>query len=60
MTGPPTGLFTRCPECDAEAVAILPYESGRLVDREEDGDGMVWVNCADCGARFRRYYRIDE
>lgn len=56
MPGDPIGIDVRCPSCDAQAIAIIP-EDGELVDREEDSDGKVRVNCPECGTLFLAHFR---
>lgn len=47
-----------CPDCETEAVAVLPPD-GVLVRDEGDADGKVWVNCRECRERFLTYFRTD-
>jgi uncharacterized protein with PIN domain len=59
MSEPPKGQITRCPECNAEAMAIIPQNSF-LIKSEENADGKVWVNCRECGERFLAYFQLTE
>lgn len=58
MPREPKGDWVTCPDCGAEAVAVLPPH-GVLVEDEERADGKVWVNCRACGERFLAYFRTD-
>lgn len=60
MTGPPIGVWTTCPQCNTDTVAIIPVESGTIVEQTNDPDGKVRVNCNECGEQFFRYYRADD
>lgn len=51
----PNPEWVRCPECGADAVAVIP--EGEVVEDEVDADGKVWANCHECGAGFLVYYR---
>lgn len=59
MTEPPVGVWTTCPRCDAETIAIIPEENGTIVEQTNDPDGKVRVNCVECGEQFFCYYRAD-
>lgn len=55
----PTDRWVDCPECGAEAIAVVPKMS-RIVTSEETADGKVWVNCRSCENRFLAYYQLDQ
>lgn len=59
MSEPPTGTEIQCPECDAKTTAIIPVDSVIVAD-EADADGKVWVDCLECGGRFKVYFRTGE
>ncbi|AGB34127.1 hypothetical protein Natpe_4437 (plasmid) [Natrinema pellirubrum DSM 15624] len=59
MSKPPTGQSARCPEFNAEAMAIIPQNSF-LIKSEENADGKAWVNCRECGERFLAFFQFKE
>lgn len=59
MANPPIGLEVICPECGADAVAIVPRDS-TIIEQEKEADGKVWVNCRACDSKFIVFYRTKE
>ncbi|WP_225336023.1 hypothetical protein [Halomicrobium urmianum] len=55
----PKGRIVNCPECETNAVAVIP-EDASIVSGESSADGSVWVNCHECGDKFRVYFVSEE
>lgn len=55
----PTEKWVICPECNAEAITVVPKHS-EIVESEETADGKAWVSCWTCGERFLVYYRTQR
>ena len=56
VSNPPVGKNVVCPECNAEAMALVPKGSA-IVKREGNADGKVWVTCETCGNRFLVHFQ---
>ena len=56
MSEPPKSQWVRCPECGANAVAVIPSDS-EIEECEEDANGKAVVHCRTCGEEFLVYYR---
>lgn len=53
------GQRVDCPECEAVAIAVVP-ENAIVVSSGNSANGSVWVNCKECGERFRVYFTTEE
>jgi len=51
VSEPPKSEWVRCPECNAQAVALIPRDSTTVEDKDES-DGKARVNCPECGNHF--------
>lgn len=58
MANGPAGKQVICPECGADAIAIVPKKS-EVVEEAAGADGKVLVNCRNCGERFPVHFRVD-
>lgn len=54
----PTGYPVNCPDCNEEAIAIVPGNS-KIAERKEDADGKVRVDCRSCKRQFFVYFRLE-
>ena len=56
VSSPPVVKDVVCPECNTEAMALVPKGSA-IVKQEGNADGKVWVTCKTCGNRFLVYFQ---
>ena len=59
VSNPPVGKVVFCPDCHAEAIALVPRGS-LIVAQQENADGKVWVTCKTCGYRFFVHFRTHQ
>lgn len=58
MPREPKGEWVTCPDCETEAVAVLPPD-GVLVRDEGDADGKVWSTAGSAASGSSLYFRTD-